>query len=74
MRQLTRYLGACVALITDHSGTIDKFIGDAVMAVFGSPLGRGERQEALAALPCTRPCAVPSSSSTSPGRAKGSAR
>jgi adenylate cyclase len=43
-----------VAVITDHGGTIDKFIGDAVMAVFGSPLGRGERQEALAALQCAR--------------------
>jgi adenylate cyclase len=43
-----------VAVITDHGGTIDKFIGDAVMAVFGSPLGRGERQEALAALHCAR--------------------
>ncbi|MCP9818873.1 adenylate/guanylate cyclase domain-containing protein [Synechococcus sp. Cruz-9H2] len=54
VRQLNRYLGAMVAVITDHGGTIDKFIGDAVMAVFGSPLGRGERQEALAALSCAR--------------------
>lgn len=54
VRQLNRYLGAMVAVITDHGGTVDKFIGDAVMAVFGSPLGRGERQEALAALRCAR--------------------
>lgn len=52
VRQLNVYLGAMVAVISAHGGTIDKFIGDAVMAVFGSPLGRGPRQEAEAAVRC----------------------
>ncbi len=33
-----------------HGGRIDKFIGAAVMAVFGSPLSRGAREEARQAV------------------------
>jgi adenylate cyclase len=52
VRQLNAYLGAMVEVITAHGGTVDKFIGDAVMAVFGSPVSRGVEQEAAAAVRC----------------------
>ncbi|HET7236961.1 MAG TPA: adenylate/guanylate cyclase domain-containing protein [Actinomycetota bacterium] len=32
-----RHLGAMAEIVTDHGGTIDKFQGDAVMAIFGAP-------------------------------------
>jgi adenylate cyclase len=52
VRQLNTYLGAMVEVISAHGGTVDKFIGDAVMAVFGSPVSRGVEQEAAAAVRC----------------------
>ena len=52
VRQLNSYLGAMVQVISAHGGTVDKFIGDAVMAVFGSPVGRGPAQEAQTAVRC----------------------
>ena len=52
VRQLNTYLAAMVDVILAHGGTVDKFIGDAVMAVFGSPVGRGAREEARAAVAC----------------------
>ena len=52
VRQLNTYLGAMVEVIMAHGGTVDKFIGDAVMAVFGSPMGRGLAEEARAAVGC----------------------
>lgn len=52
VQQLNTYLGAMVAVITAHGGTVDKFIGDAVMAVFGSPRSRGVALEAAEAVRC----------------------
>jgi class 3 adenylate cyclase len=37
---LNNYLGAMTDIITGHQGTIDEFIGDAILALFGAPVGR----------------------------------
>jgi len=40
VRMLNRYLGAMTDIILNHQGTIDEFIGDAILAVFGAPHAR----------------------------------
>lgn len=47
---LNTYLDVMVAAILEHRGTIDKFIGDAVMAEFGAPKSQGPAQDALSAV------------------------
>src|SRR3954463_2005221 len=37
-RVLTRYFDAVSGVLERHGGTVEKFIGDAVMAVFGAPV------------------------------------
>jgi adenylate cyclase len=38
VRVLNEYLGEMTDIIFDHEGTLDKFIGDAVMAFWGAPI------------------------------------
>jgi len=47
---LTRHLSAMAEVVTEHGGSIDKFAGDAVMAVFGAP--RPEPDHAVRAVRC----------------------
>lgn len=49
---LNAYFSKVCAIILDHGGMIDKFIGDAVMAVFGAPLANPDhaRQAVATAL------------------------
>jgi class 3 adenylate cyclase/tetratricopeptide (TPR) repeat protein len=41
-RLLTRYYSLAREIVTQHGGTVEKFIGDAVMAVFGLPTAHGD--------------------------------
>ena len=42
---LTRYYAIASEVIGDYGGTVEKFIGDAVMAVFGLPVAHGDDAE-----------------------------
>jgi class 3 adenylate cyclase len=50
IQYLNAYLGALADAVFDAGGTVDKFIGDAVMAYFGAPLSGPD--DALAATRC----------------------
>jgi len=42
---LTRYFEACQRLVSLYGGTVEKFIGDAVMAVWGTPVANEDDAE-----------------------------
>ena len=49
-RHLSDYFAAMVELVFEHGGTLDKFMGDALLALWGAPVpGPGDTDRALAA-------------------------
>jgi adenylate cyclase len=61
LRLLNSYLGTMADVVLAHQGTVDEFVGDAILAIFGAPVARPDdarravacavaMQEALAAL------------------------
>jgi len=50
MHMLNRYLGAMAEIILKYNGTIDEFIGDAILCIFGAPITRTD--DARRALSC----------------------
>jgi|GEM_PF-6209893 len=47
---LNSYLKEMTTIILNHGGTIDKYIGDAIVAFFGDPQSKGKKEDALAAV------------------------
>jgi len=50
VQQLNEYLTAMVECVFDNHGTLDKFVGDAVMAVYGNPTSLGKAEDAWCAV------------------------
>lgn len=53
VEQLNQYLTAMVSCVFKAGGTLDKFIGDAVMAVWGNTLEANPREDARRAVLCS---------------------
>ena len=45
VKLLNNYLGTMSDIIMQHGGTVDEFIGDAVLAIFGAPVNHGDNTE-----------------------------
>ncbi len=45
MEWLNEYMGTMVKIVRDNNGTVNKFIGDSIMAVFGVPILRESEEE-----------------------------
>ncbi|HSE94339.1 MAG TPA: adenylate/guanylate cyclase domain-containing protein, partial [Methylomirabilota bacterium] len=46
---LNRYLGRMTEIVIEHGGTINEFVGDGIVALFGAPLASADHAERAAA-------------------------
>jgi CheY-like chemotaxis protein len=51
---LNQYINVMYKIIFDHGGTVDKFIGDSIMAFFGAPEVLTALEQTKAAISCAR--------------------
>ena len=58
MEWLNAYMEAMAGLVMKHGGVVDKFIGDAVMAVFGVPVARADQAGIVADARAAARCAL----------------
>jgi adenylate cyclase len=58
MEWLNSYMEAMASLVMKHGGVVDKFIGDAVMAVFGIPVARKTEAAVAADARAATSCAL----------------
>lgn len=45
MAMLNHYLGAMTEVVVEYGGTIDEFIGDAILVIFGAPVDRPDHAD-----------------------------
>ncbi len=55
---LNVYLGKMTDIIDDYGGTIDEFIGDAILVIFGAPIKRADHAERAVACAVAMQCAM----------------
>jgi adenylate cyclase len=56
---LNNYLGVMTRVIARHGGTIDEFIGDAILAIFGAPVQRADDARRAVACALEMQLAIP---------------
>ena len=76
---LSRYFDVATEVVERYGGSVEKFIGDAVMAVWGTPVAREDDAEravraALELVDAVRALGASTSSPWPPGRASSRAR
>lgn len=71
VEELNEYFGLATDVVLDHRAMVDKFIGDAIMAIFGAPVQDADHaaQACLAALEMNRELADHYSADAGAGRA-----